>query len=119
MMVELSRPRRSVALDWIVIGAFAVAGTALALRAALRPRDPQAGVAVVFAPWTSAGDAIVRATAAGASILRLGVLPSIVVVSPSDAGYVDRVLAEGALLVIDPQVLAACAPALLSREPSP
>ena len=118
MMPQL-RPRRSAALDWIVIGAFALLGTALVLRAALRPHDPQAGVAVIFAPWISAGDAVLRGTAAGASVLRLGALPSIVVVSPSEPGYVDRVLAEGALLVVDPQALATCAPALLSPEPRP
>jgi|SRR4051812_36207833 hypothetical protein len=118
-MLMPARPRRSGAFDRIVILGFVIAGSALVLRTGLRPRDPLAGAAVVFAPWTSAGDALGRATAAGASIVRIGAIPSIVVVSPSDAGYVDRVLAEGALLVLDPQVLAACAPALLSREPSP
>jgi hypothetical protein len=90
---------------------------ALALRAGLRPRDPLAAVAVVFAPWISAEDAVIRATASGGGIVRLGAIPSIVVVSPLDRDYVDRVFAEGALLVLDPQVLAACAPALLPREP--
>jgi hypothetical protein len=54
-----------------------------------------------------------RAAGAGGSLVRLGALPSIVVVSPADPGYVDRVLADGALLVLDPKVLAICAPALL------
>jgi hypothetical protein len=43
------------------------------------------------------------------------VLPSIVIVSPADRGYVDRVFAAGALLALDPKVLAACSPALLTR----
>ena len=49
--------------------------------------DPLAGVAVVFAPWIEPGEAIARAVAAGASLVRLGVLPSIVIVSPADRGY--------------------------------
>jgi hypothetical protein len=116
-MVESPRSRRSSLLDGIVILGFIFVATALALRTGLRPRDPLAAVAVVFAPWISAEDAVIRATAQGGSILRLGAIPSIVVVSPPDNGYVDRVFA-GALLVLDPLVLAACAPALLPREPN-
>jgi len=117
-MVESPRSRRSSLLDGIVILGFIFVATALALRTGLRPRDPLAAMAVVFAPWISAEDAVIRATAQGGSILRLGAISSIVVVSPPDNGYVDRVFAEGALLVLDPLVLAACAPALLPREPN-
>jgi hypothetical protein len=101
-MVESPRSRRSHLLDGVVILAFVFVATALALRAGLRPRDPLAAVAVVFAPWISAEDAVIRATASGGGIVRLGAIPSIVVVSPPDRGYVDRVFAEGALLVLDP-----------------
>src|SRR3954453_19672317 len=81
-MLMPARPRRSGAFDRIVILGFVIAGSALVLRPGLRPRDPLAGAAVVFAPWTSAADALGRATAAGASIVRIGAIPSIVIVSP-------------------------------------
>jgi hypothetical protein len=117
-MADSPRLRWSCLLDIMLIVAFILAGSAIALRTGLRPRDPLAGVAVMFPPWTSAEDAILRATAPGGSVLRLGAISSIVVVSPRDPDYVDRVFAEGALLVLDPQVLATCAPVLLPRSPA-
>ena len=113
-MLAHSRPRWSRLLDGALILAFATVFPAWAMRIGLRPGDPLAGVAVVFAPWTGAGEAIARATAAGGSLVRLGALPWIVVVNPVDALYVDRAFAEGALLVLDPKKLAACAPSLLA-----
>ena len=108
-MVEL---RRASLLDAVAVLAFLVAATLLALRTGLRPRDPAAPVAVVFVPWTSPLDVLLRAVAAGGRVLDTGALSSIVVVSPSGPGYADRVLAEGALFVLDPRVLAWCAPAI-------
>ena len=108
------RPRWSRLLDGALILAFATVLPAFALRAGLRPADPLAGAAVVFWPWTGAGEAIVRATAAGGSLVRLGALPWIVVVRPDDGLYVERAFAAGALLVLDPKTLSACAPALLA-----
>jgi hypothetical protein len=113
-MLAPPRPRWSRLLDGALILAVATVLPALALRTVLRPGDPLAGAAVVFAPWTSAGEAIVRATAAGGSLVRLGALPWIVVVRPDDGFYVDRAFAQGALLVLDPKTLAACAPTLLA-----
>jgi hypothetical protein len=112
-MLAHPRLRWSRLLDGALILLFATMIPAFALRTGLRPDDPLAGVAVVFAPWIAPGEAIARAVAAGASLVRLGGLPSIVVVSPADRGYVDRVFAAGALLALDPKLLAACSPALL------
>jgi hypothetical protein len=49
-----------------------------------------------------------RATAAGARFVRFGGLPFIVVVVPEANNYVGRISSDGAFLVVDPQVLAAC-----------
>src|SRR3954453_15111261 len=102
-------------LDAPLILLFATMTPAFALRTGLRPDDPLAGVAVVFAPWIEPGEAIARAVAAGANLVRLGVLPAIDIVTTADPGYVGRVFAAGALLALDPKVLAACSPALLTR----
>ncbi|HEX8165313.1 MAG TPA: hypothetical protein VF601_05930 [Beijerinckiaceae bacterium] len=113
------RTRRSRLLDGALILASATVLPAFVLRTALRPADPRAGAAVVFAPWTDAGEAITRATDAGASLVRQGARPWIVVVRPDGASYVERAFAAGALLVLDPKTLSACAPVLLPPEPNP
>jgi hypothetical protein len=81
---------------------------------ALTPRDPLAPVAVVYAPWTAAGEAISAAAQAGGQILQGGASANIVIVQPDDAGYAARVSARGAWLVADAATLTACAK-LVSR----
>ncbi len=87
-----------------------------AARLAFEPRDASAGVAVLFAPWTSANDALARSVMAGASFVRFGGYPFIVIVTPDDAGYLSRARAAGAIFIADPQALAACLPKWLSRD---
>jgi len=96
------------ALDAVALAIFAVASFLLVARIGLAPRDPSEGVGVVFAPWTGADAAFVRAVEAGGRFVRFGALPFIVVVSPETADYADRVRAGGALFVVDPRILAAC-----------
>jgi hypothetical protein len=79
-----------------------------AARTGLIPRDIGNGVAVVYAPWVGAGRAVTRATAQGSRFVRLGEFSSIVVVMPDDESFTDRALGDGALLVLDPKMLAAC-----------
>ena len=115
---DLPSPARCRRLPWCNVGflvMFALLGPIVLIRYGLQPRDPLAGVAVVFAPWTTAGAAVSRATAPGASLVRLGSVPSIVVVLPREAAYVDQILGQGALFALDPQFLATCAPGLLTR----
>jgi hypothetical protein len=85
-----------------IVSLFAVA------RIALKPRDPASGVAVMFAPWTSAEATFVRATDPGSRFVRYGGFPFIAVVIPDRADYPEHILAGGAVLVLDPQALAAC-----------
>jgi hypothetical protein len=106
-----SFPARSRPLvDGILIAGFALASFCAVARIALEPRDPSAGVAVVFAPWTSQEDALARAVEAGGRFVRYGAFPFVVVVMPETADYLSRISRDGALLVADPRALAACLP---------
>jgi hypothetical protein len=107
------RPFPSVlgrAFDAAVIAGFALASLYAAARIGLEPRDPARGVGVVFAPWTGADAALVRAVGAGGRFVRFGGLPFVVLVEPESADYLDRIKAAGALLIVDPLVITACLP---------
>jgi hypothetical protein len=104
------RLRRKIAdagvLICLSLGAF-YAGA----RTGLTPRDSSQGVAVIFAPWTSATDTLSRAVATGARFVRFGALPFIAVVIPDDAAYPDRMFGDGAWLVVDSQGPGGCSAA--------
>lgn len=95
-------------LDGVLVAAFAFFSLYVTVSIGLRPRDPLAGVGVVFAPWTGGAEAMGRAVAAGGRFVRFGGFPFIVIVIPDNGDYMDRVTANGALLIVDPQALAAC-----------
>ena len=95
-------------LDGALIFVIAVTSLYGSVRLALKPRDPAAGLGVVFAPWVSGEAALMRAVEAGARFVRHGGLPFIVVVMPDAPDYQTRILESGALLVTDPRALAAC-----------
>jgi hypothetical protein len=97
----------------LTLGAFAASA-----RIGLVPRTSDGGIAVMFAPWTSAADSLSQATAAGGRFVRFGGWQFIAVVMPADPGYADRMLSGGAWLVMDPKLLAACAAAFSSSEPT-
>ena len=99
-------------VDGILIAGFALASFCAVARIALQPRDPAAGVAVVFAPWTSQEDALARAVEAGGRFVRYGAFPFIVVIVPETADYLSRISSDGAVLVADPRALAACLPSV-------
>jgi len=90
----------------------ALAGLGLygAIRLAFEPRDPTSGVAVIFAPWISADEALIRSVTAGARFVRHGGYPFIAIVMPDDADYPARMRVAGAVMVADPRALAACLP---------
>jgi hypothetical protein len=100
-------------LDFWLLAVLAVASFATILRVGLLPGDQSAGVAVIYAPWTTADQTISRSVSAGARFVRFGGFNFIAVVMPEERGYVDRVLAGSALLAVDPKVLAACLPSSL------
>ena len=114
--VRPSPSRFGRALEATALAVFALASFLLVARIGLAPRDPSQGVGVVFAPWIGADAAFVRSVEAGGRFVRFGAFPFIVVVTPETADYADHVRAAGALLVVDPRVLAAC---LLSSPDAP
>jgi hypothetical protein len=97
-------------IDVGVIAFLALGGFIAILRIGLVPANPVAGVAVVYAPWTTADQVVARSVGAGARFVRFGGFRFIAVVMPDGPDYVDRVLADFALLAMDPQALAACLP---------
>ena len=78
-------------------------------RTALVPHEPERGVALVFAPWTTPETALARTVEAGARFARFGGLTFITVAVPEDGDYAARAFAAGAWLVVDPLAIAACA----------
>jgi hypothetical protein len=97
-------------LDLWLIAILAVGSFAAILRVGLAPANPGAGVAVIYAPWTTADRTILQAVSAGARFVRFGGFDFIAIVMPERPDYVARVLAGSALLAVDPQVLAGCLP---------
>lgn len=107
---------RRHALDIAVLAALSVFSLYATARIGFAPRDPGAGVAVIFSPWTASDATLGKAVDAGARFIRFGGLPFIAVVIPDDAGYAARILGQGAWLVVDPRALAACFPILAPAE---
>jgi hypothetical protein len=105
-------------IDGTLIACLALASLYAVASVGLAPRDPAAGVAVVFAPWTSQEDALARGVAAGGRFVRYGAFPFVVVIVPEAADYQSRIRRDGALLLADPQALAACPP-LVPADKSP
>jgi hypothetical protein len=101
-------PRWRRILEGTAIAAFALISTIAVARIGLEPHDMSRGVGVVFSPWTDENAAFARAVGSGARFVRFGGLPFVVIVQPEVADYARRVKEAGALLLLDPQVLAAC-----------
>jgi hypothetical protein len=112
IMTSRSQPRFALRLvDPWLLAVLTVVSFAVILRVGLLPGNPGAGVAVIYAPWTTADQTMIRAVNAGARFVRFGGFHFIAVVVPEQPDYVSRVLAGSALLAVDPQVLAGCLPA--------
>jgi hypothetical protein len=119
MKVALRRLPASSVLRWLdlwLIAILAVGSFAAILRIGLLPADPGAGVAVIYAPWTTADQTMIRAVSAGARFVRFGGFDFIAIVIPEQPDYVAIALAGSALLVVDPQVLAGCLPASFLKK---
>jgi hypothetical protein len=97
--------------DSCLIAFLIAASLAAILRIGLLPRDLSVGVAVIYAPGTSAEETLVRAVSAGGRFVRFGGFDFIAIVMPETPDYLEQVLAGSALLAVDPRVLAACLPA--------
>jgi hypothetical protein len=119
MKIALRRLPTLVAFRWLdlwLIAILAVGSFSAILRIGLQPADASAGVAVIYAPWTTADQTMIRAVSAGARFVRFGGFDFIAIVVPEQPDYVERVLAGSALLAVDPQVLAGCLPASFLKK---
>jgi len=103
-------------VDLWLLAVLSVVSFAVILRVGLLPSNPGAGVAVIYAPWTTADQTMIRAVSAGARFVRFGGFHFIAVVVPEQPDYVANVLAGSALLAVDPQVLAGCLAASLLNK---
>ena len=110
MTTLCARPGRFV--EVLTLVSLSIAALAASARLGLVPQNPENGVAVVFAPWTSSQASIERATADGSRFVRFGGFGSIAVVMPAGPGYIERMLGSGAWFVVDPKMLAACSAAI-------
>jgi hypothetical protein len=97
-------------MDWAIVALLLAAGFFIQTGALAKTpvSDQPPALAVLFAPWVDAADAMQRAGDAGARIVRFGALPFIVVVEPHRPDFADRVTERGAVLLLDPRALAAC-----------
>jgi hypothetical protein len=119
MKVALRRLPTLAAIRWLdlwLIAILAVGSFGAILRIGLLPAKPDAGVAVIYAPWTTADQTMVRAVTAGARFVRFGGFDFIAIVMPEQSDYVANVLAGSALLAVDPQLLAGCLPASFLKK---
>lgn len=96
-----SRLRRREALWPIALGLAALLGLVHLSLAQAAPGDV---LTVVFAPWTSRGEAITRATR-NARLIATGILPGVVEVRPDSALYRP----EGAWMILHGAALPPCA----------
>ena len=116
MTSALAIRRGTRSFDVAVIAVLICVSFLAVLRIGLAPNNPAAGVAVIYAPWTTASEAMVRATDAGARFVRFGGFQFIAVVIPERPDYVEQVMKGSAWLVVDPQALAACLRASFSGK---
>ncbi len=95
-------------IDAVILAGVSIGALYATARFSLAPREPERGVAVVFAPWTSPETTFARTVGAGGRFVRFGGTSFIGVAYPDDADYSARSFAAGAWLVLDPKALAAC-----------
>jgi hypothetical protein len=86
-----------LAASWLVIAGLA-----------LQARPGAEVVAVAFPPWWGAEQAMTAAASAGAAIVRVTAIPSLLVVRPDGQDGLARLHEAGAWLAMDPQAVAAC-----------
>jgi hypothetical protein len=92
---------RTFGFDVAVIAAVAMVGTTATAWTMLASSPDAPTVAVMFAPWTPAEQAMLRAAEAGGRIVGFGLLTSIVIVAPEHPDYARDVAEGGAWLVAD------------------
>jgi hypothetical protein len=93
---------------WLNAGALLLASWLVLTALTLTPRPDADVIAVVFPPWWGGDRALLTAASTGATIVRSGALPTILVVQPADGDGRARLRRAGAWLALDPQALGGC-----------
>jgi hypothetical protein len=93
---------------WLNAAGLLVASWIVVAALSLQARPGAEVVAVAFPPWWNAQQTIVAAASAGAAIVRMTAIPSLLIVRPDGQDGVTRLRQAGAWLAMDPQAVAAC-----------
>jgi hypothetical protein len=94
--------------DWLNAALLLAASFIAVTVLSLQPRSGTEVVAVAFPPWWNAQQAVVAAASAGAAIVRMTAVPSLLVVRPDGHDGLTRLRGAGVWLAMDPQAVAAC-----------
>ena len=94
--------------DWLGAGGLLIASWLAVAALTLQVRQGSDIVAVAFPPWWDESHAITAAASAGAAIVRMTALPSLLIVRPDGQDGLARLHKAGAWFAMDPQAIAAC-----------
>jgi hypothetical protein len=94
--------------DWLGAAGLLTASWIAVAALTLQVRPGTDVVAVAFPPWWDQNHAITAAASAGAAIVRMTALPSLLIVRPDGQDGLARLHSAGAWLAMDPQAIAAC-----------
>jgi hypothetical protein len=94
--------------DWLGAAGLLIASWIAVAALTLHVRAGAEVVAVAFPPWWDENHAITAAASAGAAIVRMTALPSLLIVRPDGQDGLARLRSAGAWLAMDPQAIAAC-----------
>jgi hypothetical protein len=94
--------------DWLNAAGLLAASWIAVAALSLQARPGAEVVAVAFPPWWDAQQTIIAAASAGAAIVRMTAVPSLLVVRPDGQDGLTRLRGAGAWLTMDPQAVAAC-----------
>jgi hypothetical protein len=94
--------------DWLGAAGLLMASWIAVAALTLQVRPGTDVVAVAFPPWWDTTRTIAAAASAGAAIVRMTALPSLLIVRPDGQSGLARLHRAGAWLAMDPQAIAAC-----------
>jgi hypothetical protein len=103
---EINRKRQWP--PWLNAALLMFANWAAVTALSLQVRSDAEVVAVAFPPWWNTRQVFLAAASANASIVRMTAVPALLVVRPDGNDGLTRLRNAGALLMIDPQAVAAC-----------
>src|SRR5262245_48498585 len=94
--------------DWLGAAGLLAASWLAVAALTVQVRTGTDVVAVAFPPWWDTNQTIRAAASAGAAIVRMTALPSLLIVKPDEDKGLARLHSAGAWFAMDPQAIAAC-----------